>query len=180
MGNRLSKIVTKTGDNGSTGLASSQRVSKAEDIIDAIGTIDELNSSIGMVRSVCNNTELNAQLIQLQNNLFNCGGDLCLEGSVLISQQQITSLEISLNTYNGQLQPLKNFILPAGSELTVRIHMARSICRRAERILVKTSQNYEFNPLLLVFINRLSDWLFVIARVTDETEEILWNPHSHC
>lgn len=174
MGNRLSKIVTKTGDDGTTGLASGKRVSKSDDIIDAIGTIDELNSSIGMVRCACQNQQLDAELIQLQHNLFNCGGDLCLEGSVLISQQQISDLESSLEKHNNSLSPLKNFILPAGSELTARIHMARSICRCAERVLVKASKTHEFNPLTIVFVNRLSDWLFVVARVTDETDEVLW------
>lgn len=174
MGNRLSKIVTKTGDDGTTGLASGERVSKADDIIETIGSLDELNSSIGMVRSACKNCDLEIELINLQHNLFNCGGDLCLQGSVLITTQHITDIEESLEKHNQQLAPLKNFILPSGSELTSRIHMARSICRRAERVLVKTSGNHEFNPLLMVFINRLSDWLFVIARLTDETDEELW------
>lgn len=174
MGNRLSKIVTKTGDDGTTGLAGNIRVSKASDIIEAIGTIDELNSAIGMARVVCNNKGLDQELNQLQHNLFNAGGDLCLEGSILISQQQVTEIETSLENYNKQLSPLTNFILPTGSELTARIHMARSICRRSERVLVKASQNHEFNPLLVVFINRLSDWLFVMARVTDENDEELW------
>ncbi|MBL4774097.1 MAG: cob(I)yrinic acid a,c-diamide adenosyltransferase [Alcanivoracaceae bacterium] len=174
MGNRLSKIVTKTGDDGSTGLASGKRVSKAADIIDAIGSIDELNSSIGLVRSICDKSQLDNELTQLQHNLFNCGGDLCLLGSVLISQKDIDELECSIQQYNEKLTPLKNFILPAGSELTSRLHMARSICRRAERVLVKTQNSHEFNPLLIIFVNRLSDWLFVIARVTDETEEVMW------
>ena len=174
MGNRLSKIVTKTGDNGTTGLASGERVSKADDIIDAIGSIDELNSAIGLVRSACKNKDLDIEFIALQHGLFNCGGDLCLQGSILISQQAIDTMEGSLQRYNDKLTPLKNFILPAGSELTARIHMARSICRRAERVLVKAASSHEFNPLLIIFINRLSDWLFVLARVTDETTEELW------
>ena len=174
MGNRLSKIVTKTGDDGTTGLASGERVSKSDDIIEVIGSIDELNSSIGMVRSVCENSDFEIELINLQNNLFNCGGDLCLEGSILITHQHISDIQTSLEKHNQQLAPLKNFILPSGSELTSRLHMARSICRRAERVLVKANEKHEFNPLLMVFINRLSDWLFVLARLTDETNEELW------
>lgn len=174
MGNRLSKIITKTGDDGTTGLAGNIRVSKAADIIEAIGAIDELNSAIGMARVVCNNKGLDNEFNQLQHDLFNVGGDLCLEGSVLISQLQVTEIEISVENYNRQLSPLTNFILPTGSELTARIHMARSICRRAERALVKTKATHEFNPLLVVFINRLSDWLFVVARYSDETDEELW------
>jgi len=174
MANRLSKIVTKTGDDGSTGLAGNKRVSKADTIIDAIGTIDELNSAIGMVRAVCQDTQLDAELVSLQHNLFNCGGDLCMQGSVLISQEKIQNLEISLENHNNLLKPLENFVLPAGSELTTRIHMARSICRRAERVLVQAKQTQEFNPLVIVFTNRLSDWLFVVARVADETDEVLW------
>jgi len=174
MGNRLSKIVTKTGDDGTTGLASGNRVSKADDIIDAIGTIDELNSSLGLVRSVCTSKQIDAELIKIQHALFDCGGDLCLEGSVLINKENIDFLEYSIEKYNVQLEPLKNFILPAGSELTARLHLARSICRRAERVLVKSSHTHEFNPVLIAYINRLSDWLFILSRVTDETDEILW------
>lgn len=174
MGNRLSKIVTKTGDDGTTGLANGKRVSKADDIIDAIGTIDELNSSLGLVRSVCSNQQLDQELIVIQRSLFDCGGDLCLTGSLLINELTINKLEHSIDKNNKQLSPLKNFILPAGSELTARFHLARSICRRAERVLVKSSNSHEFNPLLIAYINRLSDWLFVMSRVTDETDEILW------
>ncbi len=174
MGNRLSKIITKTGDDGTTGLMGNKRVSKADEIIEVIGTIDEFNSAIGLARVVCNNKDLDKELNNLQHNLFNVGGDLCLEGSILISQQAIEEIEGLVENYNKQLKPLKNFILPTGSELTARIHMARSICRRAERTLVAVNQTHEFNPLLLVFLNRLSDWLFVVARFTDETDEELW------
>lgn len=174
MGNRLSKIVTKTGDDGTTGLAFGDRVSKGDDIIEAIGSVDELNSSIGMIRSVCHMRKLESEFVKLQHNLFNCGGDLCLEGSTLITDVQIVEIEQSIEEYNEKLAPLKNFVLPAGSELTARIHMARSICRRAERVLVRAKDNNEFNPQLLKFINRLSDWLFVVARLTDETQEELW------
>ena len=174
MGNRLSKIITKTGDDGTTGLAGNKRVSKADEIIEAIGSIDEFNSAIGLARVVCNNQDLDKELNNLQQNLFNVGGDLCLEGSTLISHQAIEEIEVLVEKYNKQLKPLKNFILPTGSELTARIHMARSICRRAEHTLVAANQTHEFNPLLLVFLNRLSDWLFVVARFTDETDEELW------
>lgn len=174
MVNRLSKIITKTGDDGSTGLSGNKRVSKASEIIAAIGTVDEFNSAIGMARVVCNNKDLDEEFKQLQHDLFNVGGDLCLTGSTLISQLQINKVEQSLEKYNKQLSPLQNFILPTGSELTARIHMARSICRRAERSVVKASKNNEFNPLLQIFLNRLSDWLFVVARYTDETKEELW------
>jgi cob(I)alamin adenosyltransferase len=174
MGNRLSKIITKTGDDGTTALAGNKRVSKADEIIEVIGTIDEFNSAIGLARVECNNKDLDKALNNLQHNLFNVGGDLCLEGSTLISQQAIEEIEGLIKKYNNQLKPLKNFILPTGSELTARIHMARSICRRAERVLVAANQTHEFNPLLLVFLNRLSDWLFVVARYTDEMDEELW------
>jgi len=174
MANRLSKIVTKTGDDGTTGLSANIRVSKASDIMDAIGTIDELNSAVGLARVVCNNKDLDEELKQLQHDLFNVGGDMCLSGSTLINSQHISELEESLEKYNAQLLPLTNFILPTGSEITARLHMARSICRRAERTLVKAKDMNEFNPLLLIFVNRLSDWLFVLARFTDETDEELW------
>ncbi len=174
MANRLSKIITKTGDDGTTGLSGNKRVSKADEIIEAIGTIDELNSAIGMARVVCNNDELDKELQQLQHNLFNVGGDLCLEGSALILQNTIQAVENSVEEHNKHLAPLTNFILPTGSELTARIHMARSISRRAERMLVAAGQKHDFNPLLTIYLNRLSDWLFVIARFTDETDEELW------
>jgi len=174
MANRLSKIITKTGDDGSTGLSANKRISKADKIIEAIGAIDEFNSVVGLARVACQNKDLDKELNQLQHDLFNVGGDLCLEGSTLINYGHIQAVEQSLEAYNKQLKPLANFILPTGSELTARIHVARSICRRAERMLVKASQTHEFNPLLIIFINRLSDWLFVVARFTDESEEILW------
>jgi cob(I)alamin adenosyltransferase len=174
MGNRLSKIVTKTGDDGSTGLASGKRVQKDDAIIEAIGSIDELNSCIGLVRAANKNQGLEHLFINTQNQLFNCGGDLCLMGSILVTAAEIEKLEDSLTLFNDQLKPLKNFVLPAGSELTARIHQARSVCRRAERNVVTAKTENEFNPLLLKYLNRLSDWLFVLARYTDETEEQLW------
>ena len=174
MGNRLSKIVTKTGDDGTTGLASGKRVAKDDVIIEAIGSVDELNSCIGLIRATNQNSSLNELFINIQNQLFNCGGDLCLAGSVLVTEIQIQKLEESLTKFNDQLQPLKNFILPAGSELTARVHQARSVCRRAERNVVAANRNNEVNPVMLKYLNRLSDWLFVVARVTDETEEQLW------
>ena len=174
MGNRLSKIVTKTGDDGSTGLASGKRVQKDDSIIEAIGAVDELNSCMGLIRSINKNSKLEELFINIQNQLFNCGGDLCLSGSVLISSTEVERLEDSLTEFNDQLQPLKNFILPAGSELTARIHQARSVCRRAERNVVTANRESEFNPELLKYLNRLSDFLFVLARYTDETDEQLW------
>ncbi len=174
MNNRLTRIVTKSGDGGNTGLADGKRVAKDAKIIHAIGDIDELNSSIGMVRSHCKNKDLDRELQQLQRQLFNLGGDLCLPGSVLLNAEQLSTIEESLAHHNKKLAPLKDFILPAGSELTVRLHMARSICRRAERSLVAAAKCNEFNPLCLPFINRLSDYLFVLARSSNELAEMLW------
>jgi cob(I)alamin adenosyltransferase len=174
MGNRLSKIVTKTGDDGTTGLASGKRVHKDDSLVEAIGSVDELNSCIGLIRATNLNSQLDELFINIQNQLFNCGGDLCMVGSVLLTDTEIEALETSLTKFNDQLQPLKNFILPAGSELTARIHQARSVCRRAERNVVTASRENEFNPVLLSYLNRLSDWLFVLARYSDETEEQLW------
>ena len=174
MANRLTKIVTKTGDTGTTALADGKRCAKDAAIIHAIGEIDELNSSIGLARVVCQNTQLDAELKQIQQNLLNCGGDLCLTGSVLLNAKQLQQLEKQLNAHNQQIKPLNDFILPAGSELTVRLHMARSICRRAERALVTAKQESEFNPTLLAYINRLSDYLFIVARLSNEMTETLW------
>jgi len=126
------------------------------------------------VRVVNKDKELDQEFNQLQHNLFNVGGDLCLLGSVLITAQQIEEVDLLVEKYNQHLSSLTNFILPTGSEITARLHMARSVCRRAERSLVRASQSHEFNPLLLAFVNRLSDWLFVLARYTDETKEELW------
>ena len=174
MANRLTKIVTKTGDTGTTALADGKRISKADSIIFAIGAIDELNSAIGMVRVVCKNSELTEQLTQIQHQLFNLGGDLCLRGSLLINDKVIKQLESNLEQHNQQLKPLLDFILPTGSELTARLHMARSICRRAECMLVKAREKHEFNPLTLTFINRLSDYLFIMARCSNEHKEEIW------
>ncbi|VAW40914.1 ATP:Cob(I)alamin adenosyltransferase, partial [hydrothermal vent metagenome] len=126
MSNRLTKIVTKAGDDGTTALASGKRISKADVIIAAIGTIDELNSSIGFVRCVCQHKDLDNELMQLQQNLFNCGADLCLEGSVLISSKQIKAIEYSLEEHNKQLAALEKHILTAGNELVAPIQIART------------------------------------------------------
>lgn len=174
MGNRLSKIVTKTGDKGETGLADGQRVAKDNSLIEAIGDVDELNSFIGFVISETNEKVLITQLKQVQQQLFNCGGDLCLTGSLLVSTNDIQQLENEIETMNQLLPPLKNFILPGGNSFTSRVHLARSIARRAERRVVTASKSHEFNPLLLGYLNRLSDWLFVLARYSDEGEETLW------
>lgn len=179
MGNRLSKIYTKTGDNGSTGLSDGSRVSKDSIRIATIGSIDELNSTIGLVISCAPDDSIRALLTDIQHKLFNTGGELSLPGHKLINQSHIEWLENQLDKLNADLSPLKDFVLPGGTRAAAYCHLARSICRRAERELVALSKEEEVSPLILQYVNRLSDFLFVLARHINKQEnqaDILWNP----
>ena len=179
MGNRLTKIYTKTGDDGTTGLGVKERIEKDSLRIHAIGDIDELNSTIGLlIESVPADSAHRAHLRQIQHDLFDLGGELAMPGYALLDEQIISELEALIDDYNATLAPLANFILPGGSEPSARAHLARSICRRAERSCVTFNRN-QAQPHMLVqkYLNRLSDYLFVLARkLTDQSREneILW------
>lgn len=165
MGNRLSKIVTRTGDDGSTGLGDGSRTSKNSLRIQAIGDVDELNSQLGLLLSETLPEQIQVDLLSIQHALFDLGGELSLPGQDLMKARQIAQLDDCLGLYNADLPPLREFILPGGSRAAAQAHVCRAVCRRAERSLVGLSKAETTNPLATQFLNRLSDLLFVLARV---------------
>lgn len=179
MGHRLTKIYTKTGDNGTTGLGINERIGKDSLRIHAIGDIDELNSFIGLAaEALPEGSESLTHLRQIQHDLFDLGGELAMPEYALLDEAIVTELEQRIDTLNEDLPPLKNFILPGGHEANARIHVARSVCRRAERTLVTFNQA-ESSPHLLAqsYLNRLSDYLFVLSRAVikeHDGKEVLW------
>jgi cob(I)alamin adenosyltransferase len=178
MGNRLSKIYTRTGDDGSTGLGDGTRTGKDSLRVAAYGTVDELNSTIGMVLAVAGIDETIAEtLTQIQHELFDLGGELCIPGMVMIAEADIDRLETILDTFNEGLPPLKDFILPGGGMAAATCHLARTVCRRAEREVVALSRVEEVRPQAQRYLNRLSDLLFVLCRVLARASghgEVIW------
>jgi cob(I)alamin adenosyltransferase len=203
MGKRLSKIYTKTGDNGKTGLGDGNRVSKTHPRIGAIGDVDELNSSLGVLIETLNETlkiTIDQALDQTlnestgltrtlhflrlsQHRIFDLGGELSIPGFEIITEEHVKAIEAELDSLNLHLAPLDNFILPGGSRLIAECHMARSICRRAERKIAglaemsAESKSEDVSIFALQYINRLSDYLFVVARycaLKTGVEEVLW------
>ncbi len=165
MGHRLSKIYTRTGDKGSTGLGDGTRVDKDDARIEAFGTLDELNSAIGMVLAYPVPDAVRHRLTAVQQDLFDLGGELCAPHHERITQEYVEELERALDEFNAPLPPLKEFILPGGSPAAAACHMARGICRRAERRAVTLARAQSVNPQALIYLNRLSDLMFVVARV---------------
>ena len=164
MGNRLSKIYTRTGDDGSTGLSDGSRVDKDSPRIEAFGSIDELNSAIGVLCSHELPARMEPVLTDIQHSLFDMGGELSLPEITLITADRVATLEKQLDTLNADLPALREFILPGGSQAAAACHLARAICRRAERRLYRLSRDEPINPTALEYLNRLSDLLFVLAR----------------
>ena len=166
MGNRLSKIYTRTGDDGSTGLGSGQRVPKDSMRVEAYGAVDELNSAIGLVLSAEDlRSDLAACLTRVQSQLFDLGGELCIPDTAVMKSETVKGLEESLDEFNADLPPLKDFILPGGTPAATACHLARTICRRAERRAWQLARSETVNEDSLRYLNRLSDLLFVLARV---------------
>ena len=181
MGHRLSKIYTRTGDNGTTGLGDGSRVEKDHPRVEAFGTVDELNSAIGLVRAESLPDGMDALLGEIQHRLFDLGGELSIPGYQVIEEPDTTALEQALDRYNESLPMLKEFLLPAGGRATAQCHLARTICRRAERRVYTLSKNEAVNAASITYLNRLSDLLFVIARVLARFEngaEVLWQPKT--
>ena len=177
MGHRLSKIYTRTGDNGTTGLADGGRIDKDDPRVESYGTIDELNSLIGLILS--NNIPENVRdmLISIQHMLFNLGASMSYPGSPDITDEQITRLEQWLDNLNEDLPPLKEFILPGGCVAAAHCHVARTVCRRAERRVITLGKTTSVPENSVKYLNRLSDLLFVIARYLNKqsgTAEPLW------
>ncbi|TCZ80718.1 cob(I)yrinic acid a,c-diamide adenosyltransferase [Lysobacter sp. N42] len=179
MGNRLSKIYTRTGDDGSTGLGDGTRTGKDSPRVDAYGTVDEANSCIGLVLASPGLPEDVASLLTaIQHQLFDLGGELCIPGHSAIFDADIERLEQRLDAFNEPLPPLKDFILPGGGEAAARCHVARTVVRRAERECVALSRVEPVRPEAIRYLNRLSDLLFVLARVLARASghgEVLWN-----
>lgn len=177
MGNRLSKIYTRTGDTGTTGLGDGSRADKDAARVEAYGTVDELSSAIGVLLSHPMPDEVSRPLVEVQHNLFDLGGELCVPGYTVIAEQQVHWLEEVLDEHNSGLPPLKDFILPGGGPAAAACHLARTICRRAERRVYTLGREEEINPQGLTYLNRLSDLLFVFGRVLARLEggsEVLW------
>lgn len=177
MGNRLSKIYTRTGDDGTTGLGDGSRTDKDGLRVSAYGTTDELNSVIGMVLSHGVPELIGSVLHEVQHHLFDLGGELCIPGHQAIQESHIDWLESTLDHFNDQLPPLKDFILPGGSLAAANCHLARTVCRRAERLVVGLQRVETVPPFSLKYLNRLSDLLFVLSRVIARQaggQEVIW------
>ncbi len=178
MGNRLSKIYTRTGDDGSTGLGDGSRTGKDDPRVEAYGTVDEANSTIGLLLAADMPGDVRDLLTRVQHQLFDLGGELCIPGHAAIFDADVEALEARLDHYNDDLPPLKDFILPGGGEAASRCHVARTVVRRAERETVALSRQEAVRPQAIRYLNRLSDLLFVLARVLARASghgEVLWD-----
>jgi cob(I)alamin adenosyltransferase len=178
MANRLTKIYTRTGDDGTTGLGDGARVAKESLRVEAYGTVDEANSFIGVVLAVPGlPVAIKTCLIEVQHDLFDLGGELCIPGHRMITAAYIDRLESTLDGFNDELPPLKDFILPGGGPGAAACHVARTVCRRAERRVWSLARVEEVAPEALKYLNRLSDLLFVLARVLarhEQGSEVIW------
>ncbi len=178
MGNRLSKVVTRTGDQGSTGMADGSRRDKNDARVHCLGEVDELNAHIGIVLSLLPEGSAQRLLFSIQHDLFDIGAELCQPGKELISEDYVDALENSVEELNAGLPALKEFILPGGTQAVAALQLARTVCRRVERGLVDLGQQESSNPTTRRYLNRLSDLLFVLGRWQaneDGSGEVYWN-----
>ncbi|KAJ53949.1 cob(I)yrinic acid a c-diamide adenosyltransferase [Actibacterium mucosum KCTC 23349] len=186
----LNKIYTRTGDKGETALGDGSRVAKYSPRVAAYGTVDELNATLGMARLHADG-DIDLQISAIQNDLFDLGADLCRpdrdkDGEagypvLRMVDTQVDRLEAEIDAMNDRLEPLRSFILPGGSALSAHLHMARTVARRAERLSVELAQVEDVNPAAVKYLNRLSDWFFVAARIAnnDGTDDVLWVPGAN-
>jgi cob(I)alamin adenosyltransferase len=177
MGNRLSKIATRTGDNGTTGLGDGSRTGKDSLRVHAMGDVDELNSHIGLLLCEDLPSAMREELISIQHDLFDLGGELCIPGYTIITEVHVARLDALLEKYNADLPPLKEFILPAGSRAASLAHVCRTVCRRAERSIVGLGNSDAINDGPRRYMNRLSDLMFVLSRVLNRYAggaDVLW------
>ena len=186
----LSKIYTKTGDAGETALGNGSRVAKHSMRVTAYGTVDEVNAALGLARLKAGG-EVDAALARIQNDLFDLGADLCrpeMEKDaeaeyppLRVTEAQVARLEAEIDAMNGKLEPLRSFILPGGSELSAYLHLCRTVSRRAERNTVELATMEGVNPAAVKYLNRLSDWFFVAARIAndDGRADVLWVPGAN-
>ena len=178
---RLNRIYTRAGDTGATSLGDGTRVAKTHPRIEAYGTVDELNSFVGVALAGDLPPEFREWLEHVQNDLFDLGADLAVpledeRGRLRIDQAHVDRLEERCDRVNARLEPLKSFVLPSGTEAAARLHAARAVCRRAERRVVALAETMSVNPLAITYLNRLSDLLFILARAANEGREPLWRP----
>ncbi|MBU2941388.1 cob(I)yrinic acid a,c-diamide adenosyltransferase [Shimia thalassica] len=186
----LNKIYTRTGDKGTTALGNGDRVAKFDARVNAYGTSDELNATVGMARLYATD-EMDAQLSAIQNDLFDLGADLCRPEMdkdaeseyppLRMVESQVTRLEAEIDAMNAALEPLRSFILPGGSSLSAHLHLCRTVARRAERLSVELSRSEDVNPQVIMYLNRLSDWFFVAARIANDAgkADVLWVPGAN-
>ena len=186
----LNKIYTKKGDDGKTELGNGNRIEKFSTRVEAYGTVDEVNSVIGTVTCLSINTELKTALERIQNDLFDLGADLCLPESenenlayepLRVRKEQVSRLESEIDYMNKSIEPIRSFVLPGGTEIAANFHLCRTICRRAERRVVKLMETEKINLEALIYLNRLSDWFFVAARKSNDNgkDDILWKPANN-
>ena len=187
MANRLSKIYTRTGDAGTTGLGDGTRVAKDSMRIVAMGDVDELNSVIGIMLTEPISNKIRDYLTRVQHDLFDMGGEICIPGFAMIKKERVTALETILDEWNDTLSPLKEFILPGGNRAAAYCHLARTVCRRAERQMIaldnaELKTEHKLTEISLQYINRLSDLLFVLCRILNKeagVPDVLWqNEHK--
>ena len=186
----LNKIYTRTGDKGTTALGNGDRVAKFDPRVTAYGTSDELNATLGVARLHAEGA-MDTQLSYIQNDLFDLGADLCRPDMakdaeseyppLRMAESQVLRLEAEIDVMNDKLEPLRSFILPGGSALAAHLHICRTVARRAERLAVELSQSEEVNPHVVTYLNRLSDWFFVAARIAndDGRADVLWVPGAN-
>jgi cob(I)alamin adenosyltransferase len=177
MGHRLSKITTRTGDAGDTGLGDGARVPKDSPRIQALGDIDELNSCLGLLLAEKPPAALAKALLQVQHDLFDLGGEVCIPGYTMITELHVARLEALIGAHNAKLKPLKEFILPGGTRAAAAAHLARTVCRRAERSLVSLGRQAAVGERARQYLNRLSDLLFVLGRALNRAArrgDVLW------
>ena len=179
---RLTRIYTRAGDGGETSLGDGSRVPKLDCRIAAFGTVDEVNSLLGLALAAQPPAEMAAVLQRVQNELFDVGADVSVPFGIAdrlrITQAQIDALEADCDRFNADLPQLKSFVLPGGSELAARLHVVRATCRRAERDVLDAAERVDINPLVIAYLNRLSDLLFILARASNPGTETLWQPGS--
>ena len=178
MGNRLTKVYTRTGDQGTTGLADGSRRAKNDVRVACMGEVDELNACLGLCSSRLDDGPMRQLLFALQHDLFDIGAELCQPGKQLITDEYVDGLEKSADRFNAGLGDLKEFILPGGSPAVASLQLARTVCRRVERALVSLAEKEDLNPATASYINRLSDLLFILARAQSHAEggsEVYWN-----
>lgn len=177
MAKRISRVVTRTGDDGNTGLADGSRVAKSSTRIECIGDVDELNCLLGLLLTDDVDAEMQVLLQQIQHKLFDIGAELALPQQTLIDDNSVTFMDGLIEQHNNKLPPLREFILPGGNRATAVCHLARAVCRRCERHLFRLAESESVNPFSTTYINRLSDFLFILARLLarkDGGTEVYW------